>query len=1540
MRDGLPFLTERRSTRLRTALYAIGLPVTFGAAVALGIVLHLGTAPARRITARLLSDVLTSQLRGRFVVKKIDDVDLWGIDGADLVVDDQAGHRVLEAHGLRARASILPILVDVLRGAGAIDVVVARARIDRVVAMIEQSGDGTPTLFEAFMPRPRSASSMAAGPVVRVWLPDAAIQSGRVQGRVSPLPALDVDLAGVSGSVLAGSARSEVRVKRFSINVRGPRSETARGTAETIVQIPSLMGENLGVWGTFDGYVGDVQVAMRAGLDGNKLKITADLPRADATAVRALVPALPIYDPISLHLDASGTLPNIRATGRATVGDGTFDYRGDVSLSGNGTAQLVLDGKGVDLRSFVPNLPQSKLDASATVTVAGGPDDSFTGTLSLRSSPFEVQGTPVPPATVNAQFSASGASGSVVFEGGPNLQSKADVAIVAGEGEKTAAIDVDWMARVPDMAKSPWLSVAGRGAASVHAKGRIEEGKLDARVEATVDGFSRGEVSLDHASFSGTFGGPVDDLVVRGALSGRGLAAGPARFSSVEARVAGPIHRVEWSTSLGGEGAVKVDVAGRLEPSVKGVVLSDLGLRASKGDVTVTGKARSLRLETDGVAIDGIVIDEAGAPIRGSLRFAPGITTVRAQAERVDLERLVSTFIPHKKLSGHVSFDVDAKLGSGGESGHFSARVEDGSVLGLSGVSGRAEATLDGRRFSGNAKIEAGAIGSLEVVAADAELAGDFLALRSWTRATGKVEAQAEVSLEKAKEQLEWLRASFDNVAGIVHGKIGLSRDQAEAGKGVTPTVDVQAWTEGLKVTAMAGQWRSEGLGLLVRAHLDGSTQLAQATAGIVDDADKEHPFCALTVIGDLSKSELFSKPERFRTTLPGLPLTASLALSRRAINSFPEALRPPLDGDLEAVATMTGTWRAPQFAMHARGYGIRLAGGAFDLPLDADLGATYDASLAVARLKLRPKNGGLLDLTSEIRAPLSALFEGGADLAKAWEASGTAQLSDFPLASLPFSADRQIEGQATGTLAFSGLNRTPQGRGEIKLEGVRVQGAQFPRGRVQLSIEKGKASLMASLDQAQGGLSARGNASVDWGTSIVPRIDPAKTMDASVIARDLRGSALLPVLEGVFTYFDGRIDGGFNLRQEPTESGIARTVDGALTVREGAFQIPEVGQMFHDARVNVVARGDGRVQITDVSAGGTTGRLTGSGNLVLRGFDFESGTGQIAVAKKEALPLTLEGVSFGNAWGTLDLSAKRADERTIQVDIKIPQFRTEMPESSGRNVQDLDDNPKIKVGRIVQDDKLVPILLGEPKETRSADALGWHIVFNLGREVSVRRGSQMDISVSGSPVVDLTDRARLSGSVDFTGGWVEVLGKRFEVEHGAASFDGDDPSDPVLAVTSSWEAPDGTRIHVDFVGPLKSASPSFWAEPARSQTDIMAILLSGSAEQATGSTAAGIAGGVATADVNKVLSSVVPLDVTTRVDTSAAQNPSPEVAVQLSPKVMAEISYRTKTPLPGEKTDRVMLTIDWRFLPAWSIATTLGDQGSSVMDLLWRYRY
>jgi translocation and assembly module TamB len=316
-------------------------------------------------------------------------------------------------------------------------------------------------------------------------------------------------------------------------------------------------------------------------------------------------------------------------------------------------------------------------------------------------------------------------------------------------------------------------------------------------------------------------------------------------------------------------------------------------------------------------------------------------------------------------------------------------------------------------------------------------------------------------------------------------------------------------------------------------------------------------------------------------------------------------------------------------------------------------------------------------------------------------------------------------------------------------------------------------------------------------------------------------------------------------------------------------------------------------------------------------------------------------------------LHAKMSNEHTVKLDIDVPIFHADMPESSGRDLQSLSDNADIAVGVRRGGQELVPVLLGPPEEKRAEDALAWQVTFYLGQEVVLRRGSMMELTLGGQPMVTLTDKAHVTGEIEFRSGAVEVFGKRFEIEHGTAQFEGDEPGNPNVAVTARWDAPDGTRIYADFVGPLRTGLLSLRSEPARSRSDIVAILLFGTTSesnprpgpsykqnQAAAATAGTVlAGGAVSTSVNRVLASVSPLDITTRV-TSDAQSPTPEVAVRLSPRVTAQISYRTRAPIPTEKQDRVLVTLDWRFRRNWSIATTLGNRGGTELDLIWKYRY
>ena len=79
-------------------------------------------------------------------------------------------------------------------------------------------------------------------------------------------------------------------------------------------------------------------------------------------------------------------------------------------------------------------------------------------------------------------------------------------------------------------------------------------------------------------------------------------------------------------------------------------------------------------------------------------------------------------------------------------------------------------------------------------------------------------------------------------------------------------------------------------------------------------------------------------------------------------------------------------------------------------------------------------------------------------------------------------------------------------------------------------------------------------------------------------------------------------------------------------------------------------------------------------------------------------MPLTLEGVPLGEAWGTLFLHAKRPDERTIKLDVDVPVLHTSLPDSSARDVQGLDDHPDVNVGVRARDGNLSPVPLGAPR--------------------------------------------------------------------------------------------------------------------------------------------------------------------------------------------------------------------------------------------------
>jgi len=41
-----------------------------------------------------------------------------------------------------------------------------------------------------------------------------------------------------------------------------------------------------------------------------------------------------------------------------------------------------------------------------------------------------------------------------------------------------------------------------------------------------------------------------------------------------------------------------------------------------------------------------------------------------------------------------------------------------------------------------------------------------------------------------------------------------------------------------------------------------------------------------------------------------------------------------------------------------------------------------------------------------------------------------------------------------------------------------------------------------------------------------------------------------------------------------------------------------------------------------------------------------------------------------------------------------------------------------------------------------------------------------------------------------------------------------------------------------------------------------------------------------------------------------------------------------------GVNPDTTLVTVDWRFVTHWSLASTVGNAGSAIFDLLWKTSY
>jgi translocation and assembly module TamB len=872
---------------------------------------------------------------------------------------------------------------------------------------------------------------------------------------------------------------------------------------------------------------------------------------------------------------------------------------------------------------------------------------------------------------------------------------------------------------------------------------------------------------------------------------------------------------------------------------------------------------------------------------------------------------------------------------------------------------------LTERRADAEITADLGGIAKLTMTDTHIELdAKKPVTLAAWSGARGRANLDADVDLGRLRALLPHGSLPFTDMQGRVRIKGDAKRESSADG----PELHISLATRGLALSGRGEQdsvdgirvaetppWSFEGVDVELATTVAKETG-ATAVKGRVFDRKG-----TIVAVEANSPALPYRHWLNAKTTPPkalgGLPFTAELSLPRRELKQFPAILKTQqMGGAIGGKMSFSGSLLEPdvQVELAVEDWVPPVSRGM--QPISTTIDARYRDARGKADIAISSSNKELFTGVVELEGRPPGLPGKENEPSAPWRASSRIHIADFPLESLSYFSDVQLAGRVNGDVTVDGLHENARAKVALALRDLKLGKVRYPKGQANVDFDGKSLRSTLRLDQTEGFLQAEGAVGVQWGSEIVPSLAPNDPGYATLKASKLRAAAALPFVRSVFSSLDGFIDA--DARIDLTPGGGVPKMRGNIVLERGSAQLTRLGEPLHAIRLQVALSPDGSIRLQELAGEGSRGRFRVQGAAKLNGLQLANAQLNISIPKNDPFPVDVDGQAIGDIDTEVKVTAEStADQRALHVNVDIPRLHAQLPTEPKNKPQELGEAAKIRVGYFRRPHQFVILPKdAEDLETKDDDpaekpSTTTTIAVHLGDDVEVRRGTELRAALTGDPKVVLTDKVRMSGQIRLTRGMLEVQGRRFEIEKGTATFVGDDPGNPQIMLSAGWNAPDGTRVYADFKGPLKTGQVRLRSEPSRPQNEILALIMFGTAEgssatpyptqQPDGATRAGaMAGGLATEGLSKGLDQLTGLDVSTKIDTSNSASPRPEIEVQIARDIAIQVAYVLGTPPPGTNPDRTYVTFDWRFRRNWSMETTFGDQGTSIVDFLWQYRY
>ncbi len=1488
---------------------------------------------------------------------------------------DPDGEVVAEVERLRASVALGQLL---RRRVEIKEVVVERPGL-YVVADAE--GTNLQRALEPKEPKPEEPEEPKGELPVDIVLREARIEDGHLsfvsRTGAEPMEAEVTDLdVTASGSLLERGEKIDGRVQLGAM-VKAPVEGPARFELSA-----DGRGDVMKV--TADGDVAGAKLKANATVESEAERLVATIENLELPAelARAFSEAYPLKVAVRGAGEVKREGPKVDADLTFRAGTAKVHAQAQADIERKWADSVEVRGERIDLAQLIEGGPKSDVSFELTGNGGGSSAENLVGEVRLHAPASKMGGETFGPVDLLAK--ADG--GTYVLE---RLEAVVPgVALTArGRGDRErvqlfarlAAKDLSAFARtVGKFAGPEGLPLAGQGGLALRVEGPVEGPSVQLSGRFPFLRYDQNRLrdvrlSANVADARDPLAGDIGvDVRAGQATVGERVLQSPSMKVSLKSR--------QLALDASTRGSIRMALSGRgtVDEDVKGLQLSALSLRYPEASWALERPA-AIRFEEELLLVDGLSLRA------GEQRLA---VTARRTDKRIDalvqVERLALSLLPKdlvtvtEPLGGTLNVDLTAEGAADDPALTVKGALADARYGDIQNVNVNVDAKWANDRATG--ELQSDALG------AKARLDFDVPVKALQTGAPAPLSADLVLE-EVSLSELARAMGEKPQAEGRLSARAKLR------GTARLPKLDAVAEVRGLD----AGEHPPLDVAFVVDG-TDGEKLRARFTA----KGDEEQPS-VLTLQTPWTLARLIRRPPTAEQALRA-PITLTGALHRLPVpyedpsvgTTEPVRRFARLSGKVD----VRGAALDPRgdVALTLDEFG---AGELF--PLTAALTLDLARARQLVTAKVTQGERQLLDATARLDAPVAKLRRPralrNAPLALKLEAGPVTlpELQAFqprPVVQPGEPVPAQLRGILHATLDAKGNLDAPVVEGGMSVHGL---GAQEARGVGDLSVrfshEGGRSRLAADLLSQGGELALRLAAPLGLSLAALERgIDPSKLpVHGSLRAKDFNPGFLSGVSPKLL-----EVGGRINAEADLTgHVGLPR-VKGDLSWTDGVLSLLGQGR-YSDIRVRV--RGtDQAVTLEEAfaRAGDGTARLTGE--LTRRGNEADVR----AEAELKGFPVVSDFQKVATVSLRATAEGDASVEKILVSRLHIPEARIELPSNARRELHALappegityywdgepldgedggaaaktpKDLPGQRVQRGRADDENAKGTGGAAKEGEVADVTPggeqpdgkakaneppdaegsvlprMEIHLDAPRNLWVR-GDDMNVEVGfGEDFrVVMTDEPHLFGQVLVHRGRVDVFGRRFDLaSDSTVTFTGP-MTEPRLDVTATHENRREevlVTLRVTGQGEDLQIQPS--SEPPLTETEIYTLIATGrrslqpggrSASSGGGNAATSVLGSLATAQLQKGLRQVLPLDIlSVEQGESGVGTARVEAGTYLTDRLYLGIASEIGAELERDE-NRNELLLEYQLWRRWVLELEYGDARQGGADLLWRKQY